>query len=189
MQERAFFISMTYLKENSPLSSHNDDNEIYPYIKSAEDTYIQEAIGTKLFERLISSLIASPKNTTANETALLFKIRDCLKWYTCYDALPWLDIKIRNIGVVQQSGDNLKNTDRENISYLRKICKDKGDFYCRIMQKWLCEKSSLFPEYNCSGWNCSDITPSRPVGNSCDLAFDKYEALDTDFARKWLNGR
>lgn len=187
MMERAFFISETYLKENSPLASHTDAAELYPFMKAAEDTYIQEAIGTRLFDRLVASLNASPRNTTDNEKNLLFKIREALKWYICYDALPFLHIKIRNIGVVKQTGDNLESADRADVSYLRKACKDKGDFYMRIMQKWLCENSNLFPEYNCSNWNCSELIPNRPVGNSCDLAFDRDTDIDTDYVRKWLN--
>jgi hypothetical protein len=189
MIERAFFISETYLKENSPLNSHTEVKELYPYMLSAEETYIQEAIGTRLFDRLIASLNASPKNTTANEKELLFKIRRTLVWYICYDAIPFLDVKIRNVGVVQQAGNDLKNVEQEKIAYLRKQCKDKGDFYCRIMQKWLCENSEKFPEYKCSNWNCSELTPNRPVGTSCDLAFDRNDRteIDTAFARKWLN--
>lgn len=189
MQERAFFISETYLKENSPLSAHTEASELYPFMKGAEDTYIQEAIGTRLFDRLIESLNASPKNTTADEKRLLFKIRDALKWYICYDALPFLHIKIRNIGVVKQTGDDMEAADRADISYLLNKCKDKAEFYLRIMQCWLCENSHLFPEYRCGNWKCSELQPNKTIGPNCDLAFDKNECLDEDFAKKWLGNR
>lgn len=191
MQEIAFFISEEYLKDNSPLSALTEADELYPFMKGAQDTYIQEAVGTKLFNRLVASLTASPKNTTADEKLLLFKIRDALVWYVCYDALPFLHIKTRNIGVVKQSGDNMENADRADVSYLAKKCKDKGDFYMRLMQEWLCVNSIKFPEYRCGSWNCAELTPNRPVGPSCDLAFDKNDNthIDTAFARKWLNDR
>lgn len=187
----AFFISENYLKDNSPLSGNIDIKEVYPFAKTAEEVYIQEAIGTRLFDRLVSSLTASPKNTTVNEIVLLKKIRSCLVWYTCYDALPFLATKIRNVGLVKQAGDNLESaTDQQEIR-LEKKCKDKGDFYLRILQNYLCENSNLFPEYRCSGWNCSEITPNQTVSNSSDLAIDRNDCdnYDTAFARKWLSNR
>jgi hypothetical protein len=183
----AFFISERYLKDNSPLSGNVDISEVYPFAKSAEEMYIQDAIGTQLYDRLIESLTASPKNTTDNETILLRKIRSALVWFTCYDALPFLAIKVRNIGVVKQSGDNLESATREDVSYLRKACKDKADFHMKMLQGYLCENSSLFSEYRCSGWNCSQLFPNTNTSNSSDLAIDRND-IDTDFARKWLNG-
>jgi hypothetical protein len=185
----AHFISKTYLVEHSPLSGNIDIKEIYPFARTAEEIYIQEAIGTKLFDRLIESLNASPKNTTANETILLKKIRSALLWFTCYDALPFLDIKVRAVGIVRQGGDNLQSVNREDISYLRKECKNKADFYLTMVQKYLCENSSLFSEYRGGNWGCSELFPNTNVSNSSDLAIDKNDGddIDTDFARKWLN--
>jgi hypothetical protein len=186
--ETAFFISERYLKDNYPLSENIDMKEVYPFAKSAEDVYIQEAIGTQLFDRLVESLTASPKNTTANETILLKKIRSCLGWYTCYDALPFLAIKIRNIGIVKQTGDNLASAERDDITYLRKACKDKADHYMTMLQKYLCENSDLFEEYCCANWNCSQLMPNTSVSNSSDLAIDKGDRdIQTEFVRKWLN--
>lgn len=180
----AFFISQKYLTDNGPLSGNIDIKEIYPFAKSAEDIYIQEAIGTKLFNRLIESI--ENNDTTANETILLKKIRSALVHYTCYDALPFLAIKIRNIGVVKQTGENLESATSQDIGNLRKACKDKADFYLNLLQMYLCENSNLFPDYCCGSWNCSQLMPNTSKLNSCDLAFDKE--IDTDYARKWLNG-
>ncbi len=187
----AFFISQKYLVDNVPLSGNVDMTEVYPFAKSAEETYIEVAIGSSLFDRLVESLNASPKNTTADEITLLKKIRSCLAWYTVYDALPFLAIKIRNIGVVKQTGPDLESATRDDVSYLRKQCKDKADSYLEKLQRYLCENSDKFPEYQCGGWNCSEIMPNTNVSNTSDLAIERnYEdKIQTDFARKWLNGR
>ncbi len=186
---RAFFISEQYLKDNSPLSGNAEMAEIYPFAKTAEETYVQIAIGTNLFERLIESLTASPQDTTPDEKVLIKKIRSCLVWYTCYDAIPFLSDKIRNIGIVKQGGNNLENSDEASINRLLKKCKDKGDFYLQILQAYLCENSSLFPEYNCNG--CAEISPNTSVSNTSALAIEKnYEdEIQTKFARKYFNGR
>lgn len=188
---RAFFISEKYLKDNSPIPGNQDMDEIYPFAKSAEETYIQEAIGTRLYERLISSLTASPQNTTANEKILMKKIRDVLVWYTVYDAIPFLSIKLRNIGPVKQGGENLTPAEDDPLKRLEKKCKDKGDFYLQMLQKYLCQNGHLFEEYRCSGWGCSELMPNTRVSNTSGLAIeDRYEdKIDTYYARKYFNGR
>lgn len=189
----AHFISETYLKNNSPVAGNISMSEVYPFCRSAEETYIQEALGSKLYDRLVESLNASPKNTTDDETDLLLKVRPAVMWYALYDALPFLDIKIRNIGLVRQGGDNLQNVGREDVSYLRKICKDKGDFYLKRVQDYLCENASLFTQYRGGTWGASDMYPNPNVSNSSDVAIDRNDptykgGYDTDFARKWLSG-
>lgn len=188
MIQRALFISETYLKENSPLSAHTEANELYPFMKASEDTHIQEAIGSKLYTRLMEGITASPQNINSDERALLFKVRDALMWYICYDALPFLHIKIRNIGVVKAKDDNLESADRADVSHLTNKCKGKADFYLRIMQRWLCENQLKFPEYTCGCGNHADLQPNRTKVLNCDLAFDNNE-VDTEYLRKYLNGR
>lgn len=184
---QAYFINQKYLKDNSPLAANVDIKEIYPFARSVEEVYIQEAIGTQLYNRLVDSLNASPPDTTADETTLLRKIRDCVLWYTCFESLPFLAIKLRNIGVVKQTDANLESASREDVSYLRNLCKGKAEFYMKCLQKYLCENSELFAEYRCNGWNCSDILPTTNVSSSCDLAFDDEDNIDLKWARKWLS--
>lgn len=188
MAARAFFISETYLKDNSPLTANIDVAEIYPFAKTVEDIYIQEAIGTKLYEDLITKINAdSTLASYPNELVLVRKIRDAVLWLTIYDALPFIATKIRNIGVVQQAGENLTNADKPNEWALRKECKDKGDFYLERVQRYLCSYHSLFPLYRTNIKD--DIYPNvdSPTPNM-DIAFDNdLNNIDTRFARKWLN--
>lgn len=181
----AFFISENYLKTNSPLSGNIDIGEVYPFAKTAEETYIQEAIGTKLFDRLIESLNASPQDPNSDEIVLMKKIRSCLVWLTCYDAIPFLATKIRNIGVVKQEGADLKSASESEVKDLTKKCKDKADFYMKLLQSYLCLNSHKFPEYNCS--NCDELFPNPFISNSSDLAIDRSDKENRlgQFHRKW----
>ena len=101
----AFFISETYLKDNSPLNRNIDMDELYPFAKTAEEIYIQEAIGTALYDDLIAKIIAN--TLSANEIELCKKIRSALVWWTVYDAIPFMATKIRNIGIVEQNGETI----------------------------------------------------------------------------------
>jgi len=173
MANYAFFISERYLKNNTPFGDNVDIKDIYPHAKTAEDIYIQEALGTALYERLIDSLTASPQNTTANETILLKIIRSAMVWWTCYDALPFVWIKIRNIGLVKQSGENLETVSVQEMEKQRSILKEKATFYMNRLKDYLCENSNLFSEYDEGCWNCGDLSADNTRRNSTDMFFDK----------------
>lgn len=188
MANYAFFISETYLKNNSPLGANVDIKEIYPFAKTAEDINIQEAIGTALFDRLIEGLTASPNDITANETILLKKIRSAMVWWTCYEAMPFLWVKLRNIGLVKQSGDNLETLSDAELEKLENRIKNKATFYTNRLKDYLCENSNLFSEYNDGCWNCGDMSADGTKKNSTDLFFDRntndYDELK--FYKKYI---
>lgn len=169
--EYAYFISETWLKDNSPMGANVEVKDIYPFAKTAEDIYIQEAIGTPLYNRLIASLTASPKNTTADEIILLKLIRNALMWYILYDSLPFFWIKIRNLGLVKQTGENKETVSASEMDKLRVEFMDKAKFYMKRLQDYLCVNRSKFSQYS-GPYSWSDLYPNPKVGSNCDLQFE-----------------
>lgn len=186
----AYFISETYLKDNSPLNNAVDMSEIYPFARTAEEIWIQEAIGTCLYDDLIDKVIASkaspPTAISTDDKNLIKKIRKALVWLTIYEALPFISTKIRNIGVVQQNGTNLENADSQTVKDLRKEIKGKADFYMEELQRFLCKNSSLYPEYYCDNWDCTKLFPNTNVSRSLGLSIEKYESIDTKILKRWF---
>lgn len=171
MAERSIFIDETYLKENASLSGNVDIAELYPYTIIAQDILIQEAIGTSLYLDLQSKISADEDlSGYPNEKILVKKIRSVILWYTIYKALPFLSIKLRNIGVVKQTGENLTSAENQEVKDLRHECKINGDFYLKRVQEYLCEFGNLFPEYEAEVDD--EMTPNNQSPTpSCDIAF------------------
>lgn len=186
----ALFLSLKYLQNNTPINANVDASEIYPYAKTAEDIYIQETIGTKLYDYLKSTVTASkaspPVAIGANDQTLLEHLRDALIWYTVFDALPFLHTKIRNIGVVEQSGDNLQAAGEISYNRLRKEAQNKAVVYMNKVKKYLCEYDSLYSEFKCDSWN---LNPNLLTGTNSGLHFDKETREDTDwnYVKKWFS--
>jgi hypothetical protein len=188
MATKVFFIDETYLKDNSPLSGNIDVKEIYPYAKTVEDMYIQEAIGTSLYNDLITKIQADDDlSGYPNELVLVKKIRDVVLWYTVYEALPFISIKVRNIGVVKQTGENLTSADAKDVDLLQASCKAKGVFYMNRLQGYLCDFGKLFSAYDKGTNDDMDPNLSTPSAN-CDTAFDKNDQLPDD-RYYYVNGR
>lgn len=184
MANNAFFISRQYIIDNSPLTANVDIAEVYPFAKTAESIYVQDAIGTSLYDDLIAKIIAD--TLSANEIVLCKKIREMLLWYTIYDAIPFIALKIRNIGIVKQTGDGHESASRQDLNVLRDECKKKGDFFLERLQKYLCEFGNLFPEYD-NGQD-DDLNPNTNSPTpSCDIALgDEIENDYREYYRKWL---
>lgn len=173
MPSFAYFVSERYLKNNSPIGDNMDIKEIYPYVKTAQDVYIQEALGTALYERLISGVSGSPSDLNSNEKILIKICRSALVYWTCYDALPFIWVKLRNIGLVKQSGENLETLSVDEMRVIEQKLKEKAVFYMNRLKDYLCENSNLFDEYNDGCWNCGDMSADNRKRNSTDIFFDK----------------
>ncbi len=97
-------------------------------------------------------------------------------------------MKIRNIGIVNQAGDNLTNGTRADISYLRAELKDKGNFYLKCVQDYLLFYHTLYPVYMKEKKDKLRPNFTSPTP-SCDVAFDKgpnsREDLDARYYTKW----
>ena len=173
MANFAPFITIEYLKDNSPLASTMDIKELFPYAKTAQDISIQETLGTQLYDRLMDSLNASPKDTTADEVVLLKLCRSALVWLIPYHAAPFSWVKIRNIGMVKQSGENLASVEKAEMEKFRDECWDNATFYLNRLKDYLCENHELYAEYNTGCWGCADLPPDNNRSNSSDIFFDK----------------
>lgn len=186
MANTAYFIDEQYLKDNSPLMKNIDMVTLYPHMKTAEDIHIQGAIGTNLYNDLITKILAdSTLAAYPNELILCKKIRDCMVWLTTTEALPWIGTKTANIGNVQQNGENLTNADQGKESRLEAKAKNNAMHYLKMLQMYLCENQNLFTEYCCANWDCSKLFPNTHVSNSCDLAFDN-DVPDIQFLKRYF---
>jgi hypothetical protein len=184
----ALFLSLKYLQDNTPINANVDANELYKHAKVAEDTMIQEVIGTKLYDYLkgivTSSKASPPVSISTNDRTLLNHLRDALIWATIFKALPFIGTKIRNIGVVQQSGDNISNASDNKEAALRKEIMDNFTSYMNKVKRYLCEYDTLYTEFKCDSWN---LNPHLITKLNCGIAFErKTNEIDYEYIKKWF---
>lgn len=177
-----FFVSDIWMKKNTPLCKNVDVDDLYPFVNVAQDKYIKDLLGNNFFNHLKAELETNTLN--ANEINLLKLIRPCLAYYICVEALPFLSTKIRNKGVMTATSDTANSVGINELKYLRQECLNQAEYYLKIVQKYLCENSNLFPEYNSD--NNDIVYPSNRLGSTCDLAFETYLKTDIDFYKKYI---
>jgi hypothetical protein len=166
---QALFLSETFLKDNTPLTMNVDTAEVYPFLQSSQEMYIKPIIGCDLYDRLVAGMLAT--NLTPDETALLKKIRICLVWYVNFEALPFINYKMRNKGVLKTSGENSQNADIEEMRYLRQELKNKAEHFKSDLIYFLNKNVLLYPLFR-SSLNCTCSLTSR-TAYTCDIFIDE----------------
>ena len=179
------FLTEEWLKDNTPLTDNIDVKEIYPFINAAQDIYIKDKLGKGLYDRLWDGI--DNNNLNSDEINLLVLIRPCLAYYIVYEALPFLNAKIRNIGVVETADAKQANADRADRKELRAEVLRKAEYYLVRINNYLCTNYALFPEYDHSTCGCcGDNGPNKQSGYTCDLNLDNdYNCLDREWIKKY----
>lgn len=167
----ALFITESYLKSITSISANVDVQELVPHVEQAQDIFIQDALGSRLYTTLQTAIINN--NLTSDQTNLLNLIRPCLAYYAMHSALPFISLKIRNTGIVKQSGENIVNADLSEIKYLRGEIKDTAEYYLQRINTYLCNYGNLHPTY--SSPDARGIIPSAN-DYTCDLFLDDLDS-------------
>lgn len=150
-KDRILLVSPDDVKAESQINYNCDDGVVSQCIKTAQEMYLKEIIGKSLLDRLkllvynsinlYDDSIESPEN---------FEYKECLDDYI----MPYLtakanseiciqiSLKIRNVGVSQDSDTNIQAAQLENVKYLRKYYETLVCDKATELSQWL-SKSSL----------------------------------------------
>lgn len=148
------FINPQYLRDNSILNDNIDAKVLQPIIRQSQDKYIQQTIGTKLYETLIAMVVAanpalmSPTPIPTDYIILIEEyIIPVLVQYTVWEAIPFLNYKFRNKAIGTQGSDNTTPATLDEVNFLRDNVLSTAQFYAERMTQYLLFNTSLYPEY------------------------------------------
>ena len=155
------FISEDKLKDSTAINMNVDVNFLLPYVKIAQKKYVETKLRTNLFvaiQGMISGgTISNPANANY-KTLLEDYVADMLVHYAFYEVLPFLRYKVQNNNVVSKTSENSTPLTRAEAQDLRSEISNTAQFYTERLVDYLCNNSSLFPEYSTNSG--SDVTPN-----------------------------
>ena len=156
---KVYFISTTYLRQNTPIEDNVDDDKISPYIIQAQDTYLQEGIGETFYNRLKAGV--QNNNLNNDETTFLRNfVMPLVAQYAFYLMFPFLNYKATNKAISKENSEYSTASELDEIKYLRSAILDLAEFYKRRMIKWLLDYPGTFPEYDSP--SAKDNMPKSP---------------------------
>lgn len=170
---QAIFIDESYLKTNSVIDENVSAEYIRPTILEAQDMYIHPFLGTGLYNKLKTDVIASTV-TGDYKTLLEDYVQKTLMFYTLVELTPVMVYKYMNKTVAEKNSENSISADQSDINYLMERWRNKAQWYGQRLIDYLCENQTLFPEYTNPGTGQDIIRPDK------DTAFEESWYLGTD---------
>lgn len=161
------FLNATHIKEYTFVDQNVDEKYLLVAIKEAQELHAREYLGTALYDQLISQ-IDTGSVSALNTTLLDTYIQPMLKYWTIYEAAPFLNIKITNKNISKKSSDGSSAVDLSELDRIINKVHTKAKYYTKRMVKYLCENSTSYPLYYNAG-NGSDTIYPRSVAYDCGI--------------------
>lgn len=144
---QTYFISVEYLKDNTPIEESVDDNKLLPFITQSQDIYLQGTIGETGYNWLKKGVTGNTLTNDEREFIINF-VQPLVCHYTYYLALPHLLMKTTNKGINKEGSEYSESVDLTELKYLRSSILDMAEFYKKRMVKYLIDHNSKFKWYN-----------------------------------------
>ena len=147
----ALLISRTDLVKNTIIDGNVDTDKFVQFIRIAQEIHIQNYLGTSLLEKLQALIIAGPLTQADNPNYYNLVndyIKDMLVHFAMVDYIPFASYQIQNKGVFKHTSENSETATKEELDYLIERHRNFAQFFTRRFLDYICNNSSLFPEYN-----------------------------------------
>ena len=144
------FVSEQRVKDFTPLNANVDSSELRWGISQSQTIFIQESLGTRLFEKMGELVqtndIEDPQYIRYKELLNNY-IQPTLIWYSYYMLLDSFFVKTVNIGLQQYRSEQSNPIGIKELQYLKDNAKNNAEFNDNLMRRYLVFNSSWFPEY------------------------------------------
>jgi hypothetical protein len=140
------FITVKYLKDNSPILAYVNDDELQVFIKPAQDIYLQKILGTKFYYSLMDKI--STNSLNVNEIDLITQyIQPVVVWYTTMEFALYANYKFTNKSISKQNSDNSNPSELNEVNYVTTSLRQKAQYFGDRLTKHLMGETTTFPEY------------------------------------------
>lgn len=152
----ALFITREDIVKFTALNGNVDTDKFIQFVKIAQDIHIQNYLGTKLFQKLQSDIIAG--TLTGNyQTLVVTYVKPMLIHWGMVEYLPFAAYTIANKGVYKHSSENSENVDKNEVDYLLEKERNIAQNYTQRFIDYMSFNQQLFPEYRSNKNN--DVFP------------------------------
>jgi hypothetical protein len=154
----ALLITRKDLVKYTAVNGNVDTDNFIQFIKIAQDIHILNYVGTDLLNKIKSDIIG---NTLAGnyETLVETYLKPMLIHWAMVEYLPFASYMISNKGVYKHGAENSQNIEKTEVDFLVEKQRNIAENYTQRFIDYMCNNSSLFPEYNSN--SNGDVHPSR----------------------------
>ena len=159
----ALFINRNDIIKNTPLQGAIDADALLPFVRTAQDKYLKNLLGTVLFGYLQDQIVANTVSSLSvyYQDLLDDYIKNSLIWYACVEYIPFSSVQFKSNGAVKQQSEQGIAPTRGEIDYLKAQAQQNADYYALRLQNYLISYSQNIPQYLQSIGNQTQIYPAQ----------------------------
>ena len=133
----ALFVTRNDIIKNSPLQGAIDADRLLPFVRTAQDKYMLNLLGTVLFDYIQSQITAGTyQNLNAYYQDLMNdRIKPTLIWYSCVEYIPFSSVQFKSEGAVKHQSEQSISPGKNEIDYLLQKALNSADFYATRFQR------------------------------------------------------
>lgn len=156
----AQFITEDTLKGIVPISDNvNISTPLLQCILDAQEFYIKPVLCENLYNEISDQIINS--TLSPDNTILLNILAPCLAYYSLSRFIPWNWAKVREMGIINQTGTTGSNISLSDMTYMKEDAEASAKMYEIRLIKFLNDNASTYPLYT----NCSCSCETKSVKN------------------------
>ena len=154
----ALFISRDELVKFTALNGNIDADKFVQWVKVAQDIHIQNYLGTDLFNKINDGIVSG--NLASPYTTLLTNyIKPMVIHWAMVVYLPQAPYTLSEKGAFKHSSENAETIALDEITRLTSHAEDIAQHYTRRFIDYMCNNSSLYPEYTSN--SNGDVYPEK----------------------------
>jgi hypothetical protein len=159
----ALFITRNDIIKNTPLQGAIDADALLPFVRTAQDKYLKNLLGTVLFEFLQAQILAGTEGNLSAyyQTLLNDHIKNTLIWYSAVEYIPFSGIQFKANGAVKQKSEQGDTPNKSEIDYLLQKAQENGDYYALRLQNYCIAYVRYIPQYLQTVGNQTQIYPDQ----------------------------
>jgi hypothetical protein len=157
----ALFITRNDIIKNTPLQGAIDTDKLLPFMRTAQDKYMLNLLGTVLFDKLQADIASGTPFTGYYETLMEEHVKPTMIWYACVEYIPFSGISFKSEGSFKHQSEQSVSPGKNEIDYLLSKALNNADYYATRMQDFLVAYSDQIPEYLQSVGNATQVWPDQ----------------------------
>jgi len=155
------FITRNDIIKTSPLQGSIDSDRLLPFVKTAQEKYILNLLGTILYYKLQADVEAGVPFTGYYLDLMNEHIKPTLIWYSVVEYLPFSAVQFKSEGAVKHQSEQSQAVSKTEVDYLVQKSQDNAEWYATRMQNYLIAYSNQIPEFYESIGNATQIYPDQ----------------------------
>ena len=155
------FITRNDIIKNTPLGGAIDADALLPFVRTAQEKYLLNLLGTVLYNKLQDDIEAGDSFSGIYQTLVQDYVKPTLIWYSCVEYIPFSAISFKSNGAVKHISETSVSPGKNEVDYLLSKALDNAGYYSTRLQDFLLAKSSQIPEYLESVGDSTQIYPDQ----------------------------